>query len=129
MRSRRTLAGAAALGLALAARLAACGTDDGGDSGDDGGQAAEEQGGFTPPDIPMAEELGDNEGALSVLAWPGYAEDGSTDKSVDWVTPFEKETGCEVDVKYFGTSDEAVTPDEDAASTTWCRPPATRPCA
>ena len=72
-------------------------------------EAAEEQGGFTPPDIPMATELGDNEGALSVLAWPGYAEDGSTDKSVDWVTPFEEETGCQVDVKYFGTSDEAVT--------------------
>ena len=44
-----------------------------------------------------------------MLAWPGYAEDGSTDKSVDWVTPFEEETGCEVSVKYFGTSDEAVT--------------------
>ena len=56
----------------------------------------------------MAQELGDNEGSLSVLAWPGYAEDGSTDKSVDWVTPFEEETGCQVDVKYFGTSDEAV---------------------
>ena len=25
---------------------------------------------------------------------PGYAEDGSTDKNFDWVTPFEKETGC-----------------------------------
>ena len=46
---------------------------------------------------------------LSVLAWPGYAEDGTTDKAVDWVTPFEEETGCQVDVKYFGTSDEAVT--------------------
>ena len=110
MRNRRTLAGAAALGFALAVSLAACGTDSGGDSGaDSGDEAAEEQGGFTPPDIPMASELGDNEGALSVLAWPGYAEDGSTDKSVDWVTPFEEETGCQVDVKYFGTSDEAVT--------------------
>ncbi len=57
----------------------------------------------------MAEEVGDGEGSLSVLAWPGYAEDGSTDKAVDWVTPFEEETGCEVSVKYFGTSDEAVT--------------------
>jgi putative spermidine/putrescine transport system substrate-binding protein len=110
MRDRRTFAGAAALGFALAVSLAACGTDSGGDSGADSEeQAAEEQGGFTPPDIPMASELGDNEGALSVLAWPGYAEDGSTDKSVDWVTPFEEETGCQVDVKYFGTSDEAVT--------------------
>ena len=107
MRRKRTLAGVAALGLGLAVALAACGTED--DSGSDEGQAAEEQGGFTPPDIPMAEEVGEGEGSLSVLAWPGYAEDGSTDKSVDWVTPFEEETGCEVSVKYFGTSDEAVT--------------------
>ena len=107
MRRKRTLAGVAALGLGLAVALAACGTED--DSGSDDGQAAEEQGGFTPPDIPMAEEVGEGEGSLSVLAWPGYAEDGSTDKSVDWVTPFEEETGCEVSVKYFGTSDEAVT--------------------
>ena len=78
-------------------------TDDGG-----GGSGSEAQGGFTAPDVPMAEELGDTEGSLSVLAWPGYAEDGSTDKAVDWVTPFEEETGCQVDVKYFNTSDEAV---------------------
>jgi putative spermidine/putrescine transport system substrate-binding protein len=51
--------------------------------------------------------VGDGEGSLSVLAWPGYAEDGSTDPAVDWVTPFEEETGCEVDVKTFGTSNEA----------------------
>jgi putative spermidine/putrescine transport system substrate-binding protein len=106
MRRKRTLAGAAALGLAIAVSLAACGTDDPDSSP---GGASEEQGGFEPPDIPMAEELGDNEGSLSILAWPGYAEDGSTDKAVDWVTPFEEETGCEVSVKYFGTSDEAVT--------------------
>jgi len=52
--------------------------------------------------------VGEGEGKLSVLAWPGYAEDGSTDPSADWVTPFEEETGCQVDVKVFGTSDEAV---------------------
>ena len=48
------------------------------------------------------------EGEVNILAWPGYAEDGSTDKSVDWVTPFEEETGCQANVKYFATSDEAV---------------------
>ena len=32
-----------------------------------------------------------NEGKVSILAWPGYAEDGSTDKAYDWVTPFEKQ--------------------------------------
>ena len=95
------VAGVALLGLA------ACGTSSGGD--EEGGSASEEQGGFTAPDLPMAEEVGDYEDSLSVLAWPGYAEDGSSDPKVDWVTPFEEETGCQVDVKYFNTSDEAVT--------------------
>ena len=52
--------------------------------------------------------VGDTPGTINVLAWPGYAEDGSTDPAVDWVTPFEKESGCEVNVKTYGTSDEAV---------------------
>ena len=56
----------------------------------------------------MQKTVGKGEGAVSILAWPGYAEDGSTDKAVDWVTPFEKETGCKATVKYFNTSDEAV---------------------
>ena len=64
--------------------------------------------GSTPPDVPMQKSVGKGEGEVNILAWPGYAEDGSTDKTVDWVTPFEKETGCKVNVKYFGTSDEAV---------------------
>ena len=51
--------------------------------------------------------IGKTEGALNLIAWAGYAEDGSTDKTVDWVTPFEKQTGCQVDVKTFGTSNEA----------------------
>ncbi|MEP6470344.1 MAG: ABC transporter substrate-binding protein [Chloroflexota bacterium] len=57
---------------------------------------------FSPP-----ASVGVGEGALTVLGWPGYAEDGSTDETVDWVTPFEDETGCEVTVTTFGTSDEA----------------------
>jgi putative spermidine/putrescine transport system substrate-binding protein len=96
----RVLAGAAVLALVVAG----CGTESG-DGGEDSGSESE---GFTAPDIPMAEELGDNEDSLSILAWPGYAEDGSTDPAVDWVTPFEDETGCDVTVKTFGTSDEAV---------------------
>ncbi|MEP6680009.1 MAG: ABC transporter substrate-binding protein, partial [Chloroflexota bacterium] len=51
--------------------------------------------------------VGAGEGHLTVLAWPGYAEDGSTQADVDWVQPFEKATGCQVDVTTFGTSDEA----------------------
>ena len=52
--------------------------------------------------------VGEGEGALSIVAWAGYIEDGSSDKAYDWVTPFEKDTGCKVSVKTAGTSDEMV---------------------
>jgi len=52
--------------------------------------------------------IGKTEGALNLIAWAGYAEDGSTDKTVDWVTPFEKQTGCQVKTKTASTSDEMV---------------------
>ncbi len=102
-RSRTVTAIVAGMG-ALALLLAGCGTSSG--SGDKGGTPGAE--GFTPPDVPMLKTLGKGEGAVNILAWPGYAEDGSNDKTVDWVTPFEKQTGCQAKVKYFGTSDEAV---------------------
>src|SRR4051794_32597563 len=89
---------------ALALGMAGCGSS--GNDASSGGSA--QSGGFTPPDVPMKQSLGDGEGQVNILAWPGYAEDGSNDKSVDWVTPFEKQTGCQAHVKYFGTSDEAV---------------------
>jgi putative spermidine/putrescine transport system substrate-binding protein len=54
------------------------------------------------------EKLGETEGTLSILAWPGYVEDGSNDPAVDWVTPFEEQTGCVVESKVYGTSDEAL---------------------
>ena len=93
---------------ALTLGIAGCGDsgDDGSDGGSDSGSA--QGSGFTAPDIPMKESLGEMEDEVNILAWPGYAEDGSTDKAVDWVTPFEQETGCQANVKYFGTSDEAV---------------------
>jgi putative spermidine/putrescine transport system substrate-binding protein len=56
----------------------------------------------------MLDKLGANEKSLTLLGWPGYAEDGSNDPKVDWVTPFEKETGCQVTFKPYGTSDEAL---------------------
>jgi putative spermidine/putrescine transport system substrate-binding protein len=59
------------------------------------------------PSLPTA--VGEGEGALSVLAWPGYAEDGTTSPDYDWISSFEEETGCEVTVQVFGTSDEAFT--------------------
>jgi putative spermidine/putrescine transport system substrate-binding protein len=48
-----------------------------------------------------------------ILAWPGYAEDGSNDPKADWVTPFEKQTGCKATVKTFGTVGRGGHPDED----------------
>lgn len=57
----------------------------------------------------MMTAIGEGEGQVKVLAWPGYVEDGSTSPDVDWVSSFEEETGCQVTVQTFGTSDEAFT--------------------
>ncbi len=49
------------------------------------------------------------ESELNIVAWPGYIERGESDKAYDWVTGFEKDTGCKVNVKTAATSDEMVT--------------------
>jgi putative spermidine/putrescine transport system substrate-binding protein len=59
------------------------------------------------PSFNLPTAVGDGEGSLTVLAWPGYAENGSNDDTVDWVTPLDDATGCKVTVQVFGTSDEA----------------------
>jgi len=41
-------------------------------------------------------QLGDNEDALNLIIWDGYAEKGAVDQAYDWVTGFEDETGCKV---------------------------------
>lgn len=56
----------------------------------------------------MLKEIGKGEGQVNIIAWPGYVERGETDKAYDWVTDFEKETGCKVNVKTAATSDEMV---------------------
>jgi putative spermidine/putrescine transport system substrate-binding protein len=96
VRLTRTLAACTVLALATAC---------GGASADKGGGGG---GTFTPPKLSAQKTLGKTEGAVNLIAWAGYAEDGSNDKSVDWVTPFEKETGCQVNTKVAGTSDEMV---------------------
>ncbi len=53
-------------------------------------------------------KLGAGEGQVNIVAWPGYIERGETDKKFDWVTGFEKKTGCKVQVKTANTSDEMV---------------------
>jgi putative spermidine/putrescine transport system substrate-binding protein len=93
---------------ALALGVVGCGDDD-----DEGGGSAE--GGTStalvqpPEDLEPQAELGEGEGQVDLIAWAGYVEDGSTDPKVDWVSDFEKETGCKVNVKIGNTSDEMVT--------------------
>ncbi|MFM8534548.1 MAG: extracellular solute-binding protein [Acidimicrobiia bacterium] len=95
----------AATAMALALVAAACGDDDKkAEPGTTNSSGSEDTTGTTKAPV-----IGEGEGALSILAWPGYAEDGSTDPAYDWVTEFETDTGCETTVKYFATSDEAFT--------------------
>ena len=54
------------------------------------------------------QSLGAGEGAVNLIAWAGYVEKGETDPKVDWITGFEKESGCKVTTKVAGTSDEMV---------------------
>jgi putative spermidine/putrescine transport system substrate-binding protein len=90
---------AAAFVLAIVA--AACGEDDGGTGAGDG---------TTEPPV-VYDEIGELEGQLELIAWHGYTEDGTTEgyEEFDWVTPFEDDTGCQVNVTYADTSDEMVT--------------------
>jgi putative spermidine/putrescine transport system substrate-binding protein len=48
------------------------------------------------------------EGQVDIVAWPGYIENGSSDPNYNWVTKFEQDSGCKVNVKTAGTSDEMV---------------------
>ncbi len=77
----------------MLAFAAGCGSDDNGDSG----SGAEPQA-----------SIGKGEGEVDLICWASYCEDGSSDPSADWITPFEKKTGCQVNVKIGNTSDEMV---------------------
>ncbi len=57
----------------------------------------------------MPTSIGPGEGAVNIVAWVGYIERGESDPAYDWVTDFEKQTGCKVSVKTAATSDEMVT--------------------
>ena len=91
----------AAVTCALAL-VVGCGGDDESSSSGSGGVKA-------PEGQKAMSELGKGEGQVNLVAWAGYVEDGSTDPKVDWVSDFEKETGCQVNVKIGNTSDEMVT--------------------
>jgi putative spermidine/putrescine transport system substrate-binding protein len=61
------------------------------------------------PAVDLSTVGGAGEGALNLIIWAGYAENGSNVKEYDWVTPFEAATGCKVETKIGNTSDEMVT--------------------
>ncbi|RFS85713.1 extracellular solute-binding protein [Actinomadura spongiicola] len=54
----------------------------------------------------VASTLGPGEGMLNLLTLPGVVESGRTDPRVDWVTPFQERTGCEVGLKVVKTPEE-----------------------
>ncbi|MBK9178627.1 MAG: extracellular solute-binding protein [Acidimicrobiales bacterium] len=94
--------------------FAACGGDDDDSASDTttaetgGGATDTTEAGGGAAGGEMLTELGEPEGEVNLVAWAGYVEDGSTDPTVDWVTGFEEETGCQVNVKIGNTSDEMV---------------------
>ena len=80
-----------AIGVVLTAVLAvAAGCGSGSGSGSSGGGGSSSA---------LPQSIGAGEGSLRLIAWPGYTEDNV-------VKPFEKQTGCQVSVKYGHTSDE-----------------------
>jgi putative spermidine/putrescine transport system substrate-binding protein len=59
-------------------------------------------GGSSSSNASLPTSVGKGEGALNVIAWEGYTQP-------QWVKPFEQQTGCKVNQKYAGSSDEMVT--------------------
>ncbi len=64
--------------------------------------------GAVGPDVAPVTAVGDGEGEVNIVAWAGYIEEGAVDPNYDWVTQFEADTSCNVNVKTAGTSDEMV---------------------
>lgn len=93
MKGKITVAAASAAIAALALTGCAGGSDD----------APASSGGLTidVPDVPMIEELGDYEGSVDIIAWSGFVEPA-------WADAFTEETGCTVNRRVAGTSDEMV---------------------
>jgi putative spermidine/putrescine transport system substrate-binding protein len=98
-----------ALGLAAASVVvAACSSGGGSASGGATQNSATQNGGGavagqTVPTagLPVLQKVGKGEGKLNLIAWEGYLQP-------QWVKPFEQQTGCQVNAKYAGSSDEMV---------------------
>jgi len=62
------------------------------------------------PGPTVIDSIGEGEGELNLIVWPGYAESGANLPEYDWVHPFEQDSGCMVKtIKEAGSSDEMVT--------------------
>jgi len=70
--------------------LAGCGGGDDSSGGDTTGDGSE-----------ALQKIGKGEGQVNLISWAGYVEPG-------WSKPFEQKTGCKVNNKVAGTSDEMV---------------------
>ena len=94
-----------ALALASAAVITAgCGSSGSGSTGSGGSQSGgSASSGQTVPTagLPVLQKIGKGEGKLNLIAWEGYLQP-------QWVKPFEQQTGCQVNAKYAGSSDEMV---------------------
>src|SRR4051794_13063618 len=92
MTGRKTLAF-----VTVAAMIAAgCGS-----SSDDKSSSSSGGGGNTTASN-LPKQIGPGEGTLNLVAWEGYTQP-------QWVKPFQQQTGCKVNAKYAGSSDEMVT--------------------
>jgi putative spermidine/putrescine transport system substrate-binding protein len=89
---------AAASAVALAAGCSSSGGTPAASSSSGGATA-----GLTAPEANAAvpSSVGKTEGHLNLIAWEGYAQP-------QWVKPYEQATGCQVSVKYAGSSSEMV---------------------
>ncbi|MBO1900543.1 extracellular solute-binding protein [Leucobacter weissii] len=91
----KKMAAPAAMAAALALALTGCASDGGGEEGGTGALQID------VPEIPMIEELGENESEVNIVAWSGFVEPA-------WSDEFTAQTGCTVNRKIAGTSDEMV---------------------
>jgi len=56
---------------------------------------------FDVPEVPMLQEIGEPEGNVDIVAWSGFVEPA-------WSDEFTEQTGCVVNRRVAGTSDEMV---------------------
>ena len=96
-----TRAGAILAAASAVALAAGCSSSGGTPAA--GASAGAATAGLTAPEANAAvpSSVGKTEGHLNLIAWEGYAQP-------QWVKPYEQATGCQVSVKYAGSSSEMV---------------------